>query len=522
MNKPANFVETRSLLQVHSTNMSNTVLQKEPSLVLVVDDEKAMRILLRRAMEQEGYQVIEAKDGSECLKECIRQTPDIILLDAMMPVMDGFTCCRELQQLLSGRIPVLMITGLDDPESVDRAFAAGASDYVTKPIHWAVLRQRVRRLLQISQLIKELQQQTERSRLMAQVQERIRQSLKLEEILNTTVAEVRQFLQADRVVIYRFTHDWSGIINVESVVPGCTPILGTSIRDACLAQDYIELYKHGRIQVIEDIFTAGLTQCHLELLAQLQVRASLLVPIILQKVRQESEVSATSPQLWGLLIAHHCWLPRRWQLSEIEFVEYLATQVAIAIQQSQLYQQLEAANRELQRLADLDGLTGLANRRCFDAEMGREWQRTTQEQSPLSLILCDVDFFKLYNDTYGHQAGDECLKLVANAIRQTLKLPGLVARYGGEEFAVILPEADPETALDMAEAIRHCVADLQVLHATSEVSEFVSLSLGVASVTRNEAVSEWEATLERLVATADRALYQAKKQGRNCTVLQIC
>ncbi|MEA5452405.1 response regulator [Leptolyngbya sp. CCNP1308] len=144
----------------------NTVLaSNKPSLILVVDNEPFARIQLRLSLEQEGYQIVEAEDGREALTVFKQQQPDIVLLDALMPGMDGFECCTQLQRLPNGQTtPVLMITGLDDQESVDRAFAVGAVDYVTKPVHWAVLRQRVRRLIQQSQLQQQqaqLQQQLE-------------------------------------------------------------------------------------------------------------------------------------------------------------------------------------------------------------------------------------------------------------------------------------------------------------------------------------------------------------------------
>jgi PAS domain S-box-containing protein len=147
--------------------MNITESEKDPPLILVVDDDKFMRIQLRKAMEQAGYQVAEANDGEEALAAYTSLHPDIVLLDAMMPVMDGFTCCHLLQEHTLGagaKTPVLMITALDDRESVDRAFEAGAIDYITKPIHWAVLRQRVRRILQESRANKERQRSEQKIR----------------------------------------------------------------------------------------------------------------------------------------------------------------------------------------------------------------------------------------------------------------------------------------------------------------------------------------------------------------------
>ncbi|MBE9198117.1 MULTISPECIES: PleD family two-component system response regulator [unclassified Nodularia (in: cyanobacteria)] len=325
---------------------------KQAPVILVADDDKTIRLLLRQAMEKEGYRVVEAADGKQCLVAYEIVKPDIVLLDAIMPVMDGFTCCKQLLQIarnnlmtalekldtesplgntviskLWERTPILMITSLDDQESVDRAFDAGATDYLTKPIHWAVLRQRLRRLLQ----------------------------------------------------------------------------------------------------------------------------------------------------------------------------------------QAQVYKQLEAANQALQHLANIDGLTGLANRRRFDDYLNTQWINSAQEKSALSLILCDVDFFKLYNDQYGHPAGDICIREVGNTLNYTAQNHQvLVARYGGEEFAVIMPYTDAAAAFYVATSMQAAVTNLQIAHSDSTISPYVTISMGVATITPT-----WESSAADLVMAADQALYQAKKEGRN-------
>ncbi|WP_375514979.1 diguanylate cyclase domain-containing protein [uncultured Nostoc sp.] len=308
--------------------------EESQSLVLIVDDEPFIRMILRQFLERERYQIAEAQNGIEAIKVFKQLHPDIILLDAMMPDMDGFECCTQLQSLdCSKYTPVLMVTGLEDQESVDRAFAVGAMDYVTKPIHWAVLRQRVKRL----------------------------------------------------------------------------------------------------------------------------------------------------------------------------------------IEQSQLQQKLEAVNMELQRLATIDGLTQVANRRGFEEYLNQEWQRMKRDKCPLSLILCDVDFFKLYNDTYGHRIGDRCLQEIAKAIKDIIKRPGdLVARYGGEEFAVILPNTDIEGVTHVADNICHAVRTLAIPHKNSQVSHHVTISVGFTTE-----IPQPDSDLEEMIAVADRALYQAKAAGRDRFVQNI-
>jgi diguanylate cyclase (GGDEF)-like protein len=173
--------------------------------------------------------------------------------------------------------------------------------------------------------------------------------------------------------------------------------------------------------------------------------------------------------------------------------------------------QLEEANQVLQRLSSLDGLTGIANRRHFDEFLDQEWKRAIRDATPLSLVFIDIDFFKAYNDTYGHQMGDECLKQVANTLSGTLYRPGdLVARYGGEEFVIVSPNIDARGAAVVAEGLRARVEALGIAHAYSRVSKYVTISLGLANT-----IPKKDSSPAALITTADHALYQAKQEGRN-------
>ena len=173
--------------------------------------------------------------------------------------------------------------------------------------------------------------------------------------------------------------------------------------------------------------------------------------------------------------------------------------------------QLQAANERLQNLSFLDGLTGIANRRHFDQELLKESRRAKREKTPLSLIMLDIDYFKAFNDTYGHLKGDDCLKTVASILKRTLKRPGdFPARYGGEEFAVVLPETDDVGAAIIAEELRASIERAGISHINSLCADYVTVSLGV--VTRFPEQSE---TPNDLILASDRALYRSKHGGRN-------
>lgn len=172
--------------------------------------------------------------------------------------------------------------------------------------------------------------------------------------------------------------------------------------------------------------------------------------------------------------------------------------------------ELEAANQELERLSFSDQLTGLANRRNFDAVLNTQFALAKRNKSPLSLIICDIDFFKKYNDAYGHPQGDNCLAQVAKLIKWHARRPtDLACRYGGEEFAVILPDTGLQGARQIADNIRQSVNDSKIMHAESKTSAFVSLSLGVATYLGQFKLAP------HLTQAADEALYKAKEQGRN-------
>ncbi|MGB7251320.1 MAG: diguanylate cyclase [Phormidesmis sp.] len=215
---------------------------------------------------------------------------------------------------------------------------------------------------------------------------------------------------------------------------------------------------------------------------------------------------------WGVMAIA---LPEResWTAEMIAAAQSIAVELSLAIAQSQQYQEVLVANQELQKLALSDGLTRLANRRRFDEYLANEWQRLARDQRPLSLILCDLDHFKRYNDAFGHPAGDHCLIRVARALLNGPQRPAdLVARYGGEEFAIILPNTDTRGAWRIAQKIHDSIRALKIAHAPDNHEPYVTVTMGVSTV-----VPGHDATAQMLVGASDLALYHAKQQGRNRT-----
>ncbi len=332
-------------------------------------------------------------------------------------------------------------------------------------------------------------------RLLAHITQKIHASLDLDQILQTTVAELHQFLQADKIQINRLQEGKLTLLfeskfnnqplSCDIDHPQRFPIL--------LFQNNLAQLAAGEIATQEEVDSP---------MSKGDLCSILMIPIL------------PEDKLWGILCIEQCSISREWNTEEIKLLERVALELSVAIKQAKLYQQLEEANQELEALSVVDGLTKIANRRKFDNYIAAEWTRLAREQNPLSLILCDIDYFKLYNDTYGHQAGDRCLQEVAQAISKVIKRPAdLVARYGGEEFVFVLPNTPMAGAKYLAQRVRLQIETLRLPHLNSPVDLHVTLSLGVSCC-----IPSANFSFHTLVTAADKGLYQAKATGRNRVV----
>jgi len=303
--------------------------------VLIVDDSPTIRAALRGLVQKMGHSVIEAADGSKALAIYAQDRPDLVLIDVVMPVMDGYEAARQMRHSRPDEwVPIIFLSSKEADQDLDRAIEAGGDDYLVKPVSFVVLNAKIRAL---------------------------------------------QRIESTRTKLLEMSRD------------------------------------------------------------------------------------------------------------------------------------LAAANRELENLSRQDGLTGIANRRYFDTYLLTEVKRASRERQPLSLILADVDYFKAFNDCYGHQAGDDCLRRVAAGLKAVGRRPAdLAARYGGEEFAIVLPSTAIEGALDVAKSLARAIDALAIPHARSGVSTQLTLSQGIASL-----IPAHDTTPESIIELADQALYQAKQQGRN-------
>ncbi len=303
--------------------------------ILVVDDSPTIRAALRGLLERMGHSVVEANDGEQALQMYRQDRPGLVLIDVVMPIMDGYESARHMRETKADEwVPIIFLSSKEADQDLNRAIEAGGDDYLVKPVSFVVLNAKIRALQRLE--------------------------------------------------------------------------------------------------------------------------------------------SMRSKQL-------------------------------------EMSRDLASANRELEKLSRQDGLTGIANRRYFDSYLVTEVRRGARERQPLSLILSDVDHFKAFNDCYGHQAGDDCLRRVAAALSSAGRRPAdLAARYGGEEFAMVLPGTVLDGAVDVAQAVSRVIEGLAIPHERSAVDRNVTLSQGIVSL-----IPEKETSSEDLIQRADQALYMAKQQGRN-------
>ncbi|ERN41810.1 diguanylate cyclase (GGDEF) domain protein [Rubidibacter lacunae KORDI 51-2] len=411
-----------------------------------------------------------------------------VLLDLYLPDSDGIETLLKVKAI-APNLPVVVLAAARDRKLAVQILQQGAQDLLVKSgLEGELLVRSLQHAIHRQQAEERLRQQIERERLLAGIVERVRQSLDMQDILLTTAREVQQFLQVTQVVIAPCAPDPDGCLKFTANNP---------------ASDRAGSWRWQRCSFCgESLRAEPHTQSTLPVFSR--STAILTVPIL-------NIASAATERLWGTIAIYDWRHARQWLPWETEFLSHLAGQLEVAIHQAQLYRQLAHANSELLRQATRDGLTGRANRRYFDRRLAEEWRRLSRLRQPLAAIMVDIDCFKSFNDTYGHLAGDLCLRTIAEVLDRSARRPAdLVARYGGEEFVLLLPETDMTGALAVAENICRQVAALRWPHINSPVRPFVTLSLGVtASIPQLSQSSDW------LVATADVALYNAKRLGRD-------
>ncbi|MBI1320691.1 MAG: diguanylate cyclase [Candidatus Hydrogenedens sp.] len=446
--------------------------------VLVVEDSPTVLAVIQKALECDDYEVINAKSGAEAIAAANRPELFLIILDVSLPDMSGFEVAEALKkQGKSEATPLIFLTAMDPQNELTfRGYQAGAVDFIYKPAHPQVLLSKARIFFDLYEKGKQIRWQLEEledtnRRFSQELRERRRMEMAVQE----SEVRYRSLLELSPVSIVVEVDNKLSYINTAVL-----KLLGEEDREAVV--------QHSLLDYVTDRHKEETSKRIARVLGQ----GGRAEPFETQFARRDG--STVDVEVYAACVMYEGSIG-----------------VQMALQDITERKLLEA---EWRRLSRMDGLTGIFNRRAFDEIIERELRRAQRANEPLSLALIDIDAFKLFNDHYGHQGGDDTLKRVAGALRETAGRGGdHVARYGGEEFAVVMASTPAEGAMHMAEQLRAAVEGLGIPHERNPAGPVVTISLGVLTLTPGDSV-----TPASMVEAADKCLYRAKNEGRNRAV----
>jgi two-component system cell cycle response regulator len=447
--------------------------------VLVVDDQEPNVRLLEAKLKAEYFEVVTAFSGEEAIERAISDQPDVILLDVMMPGMDGFEACRRLKADRRTRhIPVINVTALDQPEDRVRGLEAGADDFLTKPVDNLPLFARIRSLLRLKELLDELRLREENAE---------DRGLSLSD-------DAPELLDDSRVLI---------VAGEERVIRHISAKLPENLAvDSEIAPELaVRRAADGYDLVLVDLTTRAydaLRTCA-RIRSNSETRTLPIIAIV------DPDELARSVRALDLGVNDIVNRP----IDRGELNARLRTQLRRKRYADTLRERLE----DSLEMAVTDPLTELSNRRYISSRLQQAAMMVTAGEMPASVLIADLDHFKRVNDTYGHEAGDAVLVEFANRLRKQLRAIDLAGRFGGEEFVVLMPEADLNDARTGAERLRAAICESAFRLPEEAGLLDVTVSIGVAQIAPGEDV---DAVMRR----ADHALYRAKAAGRNKVVVE--
>jgi two-component system cell cycle response regulator len=446
--------------------------------ILVVDDVPANVKLLEAKLTNEYYDVITATNGFEAIAAAKQHKPDLILLDVMMPEMDGFTCCAKLKEdPETSHIPVVMVTALSEKADRLRGLEAGADDFLTKPINDIALFARVKSLVRIKMLIDEL-----RLRDKTKVQMGLMEDATA--AFNADVSGARIFvIDDDALQVKKIV----GQIASEYVVESTTS--PETCQNVAIGGNFDLFIISGMMLDADGLRLASHFKSNEE---------TRHTPVILLVDEDDQRLVLKSLEM-GV---------NDYVLSPID-VNELQARIRTQIRRKRYQEALRATYQQSVSMAVTDGLTGLYNRHYLNTHLDNMVRDALATNKPLSLMILDMDHFKMVNDTYGHDVGDQVLKQLAGVISNSIRSSDLAARFGGEEFVVLMPGTRIENARDVAGRMRHRIetTPFKVTHEIGQLMKTVSVGMSHLNQMGDSA--------ESLLKRADEALYRAKNNGRN-------
>ena len=452
--------------------------------VLVVDDILPNVKLLEAKLSSEYYDVLTATSGEEALKLADSDRPDLILLDVMMPGMDGFEVCRRIKGNPElAHIPVVMVTALTDSVDKVRGLEAGADDFLSKPVNDTALMARVSSLVRLKMTVDEWRARESTATQLGVVDDNANVMNEPTENARVLVVEDLNF-EADKIA-ETLHQDNDNVIPVDSGMN---------------AMEYVSQHDFDLLIISLNLKNEdGLRLCS-HLRSNERTRA---IPILMVASEEDMDRIAR-----GLEIGAHDYILRPVDRNE------LLARARTQIRRKRFQERLRTSYEYSLSMALTDSLTGLYNRRYFDVHLQKMLKTHKDSAKNLSVMILDIDHFKEVNDKHGHVAGDEVLKIFAHRLQDNLRSFDMVARLGGEEFVVVLPDTTPHMTYFIAERLRRAVADKPVKCSVPEGEISISTSIGGA------VIEPGDYEVQEILDRVDKYLYEAKNGGRNCCIFE--
>ncbi|MDR0288813.1 MAG: PleD family two-component system response regulator [Rickettsiales bacterium] len=452
--------------------------------ILVVDDVLSNVKLLEARLKAEYYTVIVAHDGKEAIDLVAKQQPDIILLDIMMPKINGFEVCKSLKSdPLTTHIPIIMVTALHDTHDRVQGINAGADDFLTKPIDETALSARIKSLTRLKMVIDELRLRGETN-------------AEIGGVAGSSIMDYsNQIFDVNILVVDEDVFQAEQIYNVLSQRFSSIKVLNDPTEALKIGiEDNYDLI----ISDMQFSQTDGLRLCS-EFRSKVETRYT---PILIL-----SEDYDKNNLVKALNVGANDYLTV--PLDESELMARVNLQV-----KRKRYQ--DALRMNLFNNAEMsikDPLTNCYNRRYFDAHLKNIVKDSVEKNRRLSLMILDIDYFKVVNDDFGHSAGDELLKQMQKRISENIRVTDLLARFGGEEFVIVMPDTNISDAYTVAERIREIIATEPFVLSGENTTHSVTVSIGIAEMQKSDLDN-----IKKFIVRADRYLYKAKNSGRNRVV----
>ncbi|WP_353265992.1 diguanylate cyclase [Gemmatimonas sp.] len=484
------------------------------SRILVADDDEAVLESVTWLLQENGYDVVPANGGNACLEQLEKRSPDLLLLDILMPDADG---CQLLERIKGEErwrdLPVLMLSAQPPEEASVRSLGLGAADFIRKPYRpkellarvqaqlrmGALLRSTRAALLRTEEQLQRAQHDADSRRKLVDILHEVTGDLSVSELFHLLVRRAARALGVSHcsVVLAR-----PGEAHATVVAAFENPGLQQLVVQLERYPELRSALESGQPVLVEDLDTHPLYEGVRHVWGiegiEVPIRSVIALPFSIDRGQ------------YGVFLVRRTRDQDRFGPADLEFAQAVITAAVAVIQRAQMVESTMADNARLEQLAQTDPLTQLLNRRALTERITAEMERALRFDSTLALLMIDLDHFKKVNDTYGHLVGDDVLRDVGQLLSDTIRGSDIVARYGGEEFLVLLPETDDDGAEKFANRIREAVEEH--LFARESLAEPLRLTASIGVAVYPAARIE---SVEDLFARADAALYRAKADGRN-------